>query len=1367
MAESIHAASLVIDNDSSVLFVNQPCEQQFKIHCGDRVFLEFSPKTQSYSLRLNPSYQNGKRPIRVLAVSQMTWQEQPVRLVILDCHDQLDQGYTDAMDYQRMLKTLVSNMPGMIYRCRIDEHFTMEYVSERCYELTGYPAEAVMHNRSVIFSDLILPADRQRAREELQTALAENRPYQIVYRIQARNGPIKWIWDQGRGVYNQQGELTVCEGLLIDITERQAAAEALMESESRYRSLIQASPDAVVLADLNGKILLCNHQFSQLVEMEKEQDLVGMQIMDFVDLQACTPEIRTVIDSLSDKNPFARVEASISVHGKQMPIEVNIARVIDQTGKPNAFVGLIRDVSQRESDQRTIRASEARYRAIVDDNPELIVRYEPDGTVTFANATYCRYYNLESEQLIGKKLTEILPEKASEVIQSLLESITPEMTSLEKEVNLINSKGESLWYRWVTRPILDDQGQFLEYQSIGQDITDQKKVEQALRESESKLRELLENVKLVALILDTHGIVNFCNSYYCELSGWAKENVIGQNWLEKFVPIDDAIAFKKILLESAITGEIPARYENLILTSQGEQRLIAWNNTILRDSHGAVSGIASIGQDITERNFSEKIQAGIYKISQVATEANDLDELYKMIHQVLEVLMPVENFFIALYDQENDIISFPYFVDQFDAAPEPGKPNRGLTEYVLRTGQSILANPEVFNLLVEEGEVESVGTPSVDWLGVPLKVENRIIGVMGTQSYTEGIRYKKRDEQMFAFVSTQVAMAIDRKQAEQALSISQKRNQVLVEASTDAILLETLNGKILDCNQVAEQMFGYTRDELLNFSLEELVPEEERKKLEGIVQHQTEKEGYVFESINLRKDGTRFPVEISSRLMNVEDRQVVVAYIRDITERKRVEKAIISSEAKFRALAETAAAGIYIHRGEKFLYVNPKWCQITGFDAVELQQKYLNEIFIEAENQSIRDLAKARLSKNLSEEQFESQIITKSGKRRWLDITAGVIDFNGENAVIGTAVDITERKQREHELRVIAQISETMRVCISREEIIPAVLGQLLDLLNVDGALISTFENGDRSQIVDHSIGSLKLLDGISIGSTEGLAGHILSTGKAYVNHKASSDPYFAFPEMIQTMVSIAGVPLITQGKTIGALVVCAGHYLEEFELNLLTAIGDMIVNALHRSDLYEQTRRQTLELQNAYEATLEGWALALELRDKETQGHSLRIATLTIKLARQMGIPEEKLEIIRRGALLHDIGKMGIPDTILLKPGTLSDSEWKIMRKHPTYARDMLSQIPFFKDSVDIPYCHHEWWDGSGYPQGLEGKEIPLEARIFAIVDSWDALTSNRPYRTAWQKKEALAHLVNQAGTHFDPEVVDAFVKLIKQEGF
>ncbi len=202
---------------------------------------------------------------------------------------------------------------------------------------------------------------------------------------------------------------------------------------------------------------------------------------------------------------------------------------------------------------------------------------------------------------------------------------------------------------------------------------------------------------------------------------------------------------------------------------------------------------------------------------------------------------------------------------------------------------------------------------------------------------------------------------------------------------------------------------------------------------------------------------------------------------------------------------------------------------------------------------------------------------------------------------------------------------------------------------------------------------------------------------------------------------------------------------------------------AVDNATLFEDLQRTNAELSLAYERTLEGWSQALDLRDEETQGHSLRVTEMTMRLARKLGLPEADMVHIRRGSLLHDIGKMGVPDAVLLKPGPLTDDEWKIMRQHPVYAYLLLSPIAFLRPALDIPYSHHEKWDGSGYPQRLRGEQIPLAARIFAVIDVWDALSSNRPYRQAMPKEAVHSYLREQSGKHFDPHIVEAFLEMVE----
>jgi HD-GYP domain-containing protein (c-di-GMP phosphodiesterase class II) len=206
-------------------------------------------------------------------------------------------------------------------------------------------------------------------------------------------------------------------------------------------------------------------------------------------------------------------------------------------------------------------------------------------------------------------------------------------------------------------------------------------------------------------------------------------------------------------------------------------------------------------------------------------------------------------------------------------------------------------------------------------------------------------------------------------------------------------------------------------------------------------------------------------------------------------------------------------------------------------------------------------------------------------------------------------------------------------------------------------------------------------------------------------------------------------------------------------EVAVLSKSFNHMVSSLNQSKI---------DLLNAYDSTLEGWSLALELRDRETEGHTRRVTELTLQLANLMGVNGEDLINIRRGALLHDIGKMGIPDSILLKPGKLTPEEWMIMRQHPEFAYELLWPIEYLRPAIHIPYSHHEWWNGKGYPQGLRGDEIPIAARIFAVIDVWDAMRSERPYRSALPENDVRNYLLKSKSVHFDTRVVEAFFDLM-----
>ncbi len=330
----------------------------------------------------------------------------------------------------------------------------------------------------------------------------------------------------------------------------------------------------------------------------------------------------------------------------------------------------------------------------------------------------------------------------------------------------------------------------------------------------------------------------------------------------------------------------------------------------------------------------------------------------------------------------------------------------------------------------------------------------------------------------------------------------------------------------------------------------------------------------------------------------------------------------------------------------------------------------------------------------------------------------------------------------------------------------------LIKKMGVSAVAVLVF-NADSQMFDYYAIAGFKNRENIQspLNIGDGLAGQILLSRRAfYIKNLNEENGSIQFKSLkSEQFSSYYAIPLFSKGTTQGIL---ETYFRKPFSptadwLDFVHTLAEQAVIAIDNAKLFEKLQHSNQELSLAYDTTLEGWGKALELRDKETQGHTSRVTDLTLKLARQMNIPETELLQIRRGSLLHDIGKMGVSDSILHKNGDLTDEERSEMRNHPQYAYDMLFPIEYLRPALDIVYCHHEWWDGSGYPRNLKYEEIPLSARIFSIIDVWDALSSDRSYRKAWQSEKILEYIHSLSGKQFDPQIVDAFFKLIENEKY
>ena len=374
--------------------------------------------------------------------------------------------------------------------------------------------------------------------------------------------------------------------------------------------------------------------------------------------------------------------------------------------------------------------------------------------------------------------------------------------------------------------------------------------------------------------------------------------------------------------------------------------------------------------------------------------------------------------------------------------------------------------------------------------------------------------------------------------------------------------------------------------------------------------------------------------------------------------------------------------------------------------------------------------------------------------------------------------EITERKKAEkqiqHQIERITALRNIDMAITSSLDVrvtLQVFLDQLTNVLRVDAASVLLLNpntlnleyvtsRGFRTSALQHT--KLRLGEG--------------HAGRAALEHSVVSIPNlaeeinsFSRSKLLasEEFVSYYAMPLITKGNIKGILEVFHRAPLDPNQewLDFLEALTAQAAIAIDNASLFDNLQRSNIDLILSYDATIEGWSRALDYRDKETEGHSQRVTEITVKMASAMGMSDKELVHMRRGALLHDIGKLGVPDAILFKSGKLDDEEWEIMHKHPVLSYELLSPIAFLRPALDIPYCHHEKWDGTGYPRGLKGEQIPLAARIFAVVDVWDALSSDRPYRPAWSEERIMEYLREQAGKYFDPKVVEVFLKFLSEQ--
>ncbi len=602
------------------------------------------------------------------------------------------------------------------------------------------------------------------------------------------------------------------------------------------------------------------------------------------------------------------------------------------------------------------------------------------------------------------------------------------------------------------------------------------------------------------------------------------------------------------------------------------------------------------------------------------------------------------------------------------------------------------------------------------------------------------------------------------REAEAALRASEAKYRAFADANLDVVFIKDHSGRFVMINKAAENYYRRPEPEILGRMVTDLLPaslaaqcaQSDKAVLagSGIVTGIERLRGRIFES-------RKFPIVMGGETM-------IGGYIRDITESSISEREL-EMEVKISAVLRDNRSRDGILSGTLALLEELDGTESARFDDTR------------AKAGGIVDLPASDHSPDGSSGPIQIRLPLDAHNRYLGDI---VVNRKAEPEpdeldilllvarIVANALHLAElREETEDRLRKLTALSlidESISGAVDLGATLGLILDQAMALLRADAASIFLLdEGGDYLRLA------------VSKGfRTKSPPGERIALGQPYIGIAASErktvsvsdfsdlDPDSGFARLLRDegFTACHSTPLIVQSKLLGAMGIYPRTALPSGPewLGFFETIARQAAIAIDNKTMYHNEQKAREELAVAYDATIEGWSRAMDLRDKDTEGHSRRVTELALALARKLGIEGEALVHLKRGALLHDIGKVGVPDSVLLKPGPLTEEEWAIMKRHPDFAVGMLSPVAYLRPALEIPYGHHEKWDGSGYPKGLAGEAIPMAARIFAIVDVWDALTSDRPYRAAWTREKTLEHIKSQIGKHFDPRVGEAFIAMI-----
>ena len=1067
-----------------------------------------------------------------------------------------------------------------------------------------------------------------------------------------------------RQVEGTNGE-TFFEGLVEDITERKAKEEALRDSEATLKKAQRVA---------HMGTWKWNFQSDSLEWSDEMYSIFGMNRDTF------TGEMREVITRAIHPDDRLKVEESnrsVQEEGRPIPLEYRVVwpdgsvhtvwaeageLVKDEAGKPVSLSGFVQDITDRKRVEETLREKEQRYRAIFEGVEDAIFLETTDGQILDVNARACEMYGYSYEQFLNKTVMDLVP-KESAIVPIDLEDSRNHYSGHPVETVNVRANGEQFPVEISIRvqKMNDTTVLFV----VGRDITERKRAEEALRESEAILRE--------------SQIVAGLGSYVLEVASgnWKSSAVLDkvfgideayersvEGWVSLIHPDDQKMMADYLAHEVLGQGKLFNKEYRIIRRNDRVERWVHGLGRLEFNAQGTAVKMHGTIQDITERKRAEKA-------------LRESEQHYRGLVELSPDTIIIE--------QEDGTIAYinPAGLRVFGATqPEQIQGTNILDhihpdfqESVRKRIQQIMKGKKSMPL-IEEKYIRLDGSSiDVEVAATSFEYEGR----PGVQVIAHDITARKKAAEALAHQAEEL-----RRRNDELDRLYRASGSLISGAS---LSLQDLAQTIVE---VVQQEFGQANCSLIIVQKDS--NELTRLAIAGPYADQVKNKRLTQDGLGLVPQAIR-----TGAAFNVGNVHAVPDYLPNW-------------EAAQSELAIPLKIGDHVIG---VIDVQSSEPEAFGPDDERLMTIFVERAALVLEHSRLNAQTEARMQQLLALRTVDMAISSS------FDLTL----------TLGILLDQITQLLGIHAVDILAFNAAT----------------QMFKFSNARGFRTQTLQHAKTRPGDDYAWRVVRERQMVNIVDI-----------RAEANGTQRSLDLSA-----EQFTSYMGIPLLAKGQVKGVMEVFQREplVLEPEGYAFLEMLAGQAAIAIDGAELFEHLQNSNAELSVAYDSTLEGWASALELRDEQTEGHTRRVARLATRLAQAVGVREEEILQIYRGALLHDIGKMGVPDNIMLKPGPLTEDEWVIMRKHPQFAYDMLLPITYLRPALDIPYCHHEKWDGTGYPRRLKGAQIPKAARIFAVVDVWDALTSDRPYRKAWEKEKASEYIREQAGQHFDPEVVTAFL--------